>query len=143
MNAFWTVFIALGSSGGIFGLLFTIYKEVRDRRHREEKQEGEVKLDSATLENIKAQAATIYSADRREEDAARDKQIEELRVGLFAEITERRRLSAKLDEVWLYSRGAWRVALDTRPDYPPPPSLENPVIAITKPRLPQAKPDQQ
>lgn len=140
MNTFWTVFLALGGSSGVAALIYTIFKDFRDRRYTAAKHEGDIQLDDATLDKIKAEAATIYSADRRKADEDRDRQIEELRAGLFAEITERRRLSAKLDEVWLYSRGVWRVALETRPDYPPPPSLEDPVIAVTEPRLPTAQP---
>lgn len=56
--------LILGGGGlGLLSFIYTLYKDIRDRRHREETQEGEVKLSQKTMDKVAAEAASLNTAD--------------------------------------------------------------------------------
>jgi hypothetical protein len=124
VNNFWVVFLGVGGSAGIGSLGYTIYKDWRDRRYNERKQEAGIAIDDVTEKRILAEAAQINSDVAIAQQTWWKDQFEYLRTELTQEQTLRRRLTVWAKEHQTWDQRAWELAVATDPDYPPPPILE-------------------
>lgn len=125
MNALWLAFLGLGGGGGLLSFGYTIYKDVQSRRQRDQKVEGEIKLDSVTEKRITAEAAQINSDVAIAQQTWWQEQFELLRVELTTEQKARRRITkwAQLHQQW--DQKTWELAKRYDPQAPPPPPLED------------------
>lgn len=125
MNTLWAIFLGAGGSAGLLSLAYTAYKDRRDRRLVEEKQEGEIKIDSVMEKRIAAEAAQISSDVAIAQQTWWKTQFDAVRQELTQEQMMRRRLTtwAKAHQSW--DETAWMLAVQSDPDYPPPPKLED------------------
>lgn len=118
----------LGSAAFITAA-YTAFMNWRERKVRKLQQEGQVKLTDAQVKEAAAQAASINiaasRADRLESEQWFAKQIEALRKDLDTEQKSRRRLEAWANVHQLWDRRAWLLALESDPQYPAPPQLED------------------
>lgn len=125
MNNFWVVFLGVGGSAGIGSLGYTIYKDWRDRRYNERKQEAGIAIDDVTEKRITAEAAQINSDVAIAQQTWWRDQFSLLREELTAEQNLRRRLTQWAREHQTWDQRAWELALRTDPNYPAPPRLDD------------------
>jgi len=125
MNDLWGVFLGAGGAAGAGSLIYTVYKDFRDRRFREQKVEGEIQLDTVTEKRIAAEAAQINSDVAIAQQTWWKDQFTALREELVEEQKQSRKVRrwAELHQQW--DRRAWELAVESDPSYPPPPSLED------------------
>ena len=125
MNVLWTVFLGAGGGLGVASFLYTVFKDFRDRKRVERKQEGEIQLDTATEQRIAAEAAQINSDVAIAQQNWWKQQFDAVRTELVEEQKQRRRLEKWAGEHQEWDQRAWTLALQTDPEYPPPPVLEH------------------
>lgn len=131
MNATTIASLLLGGGGALTGF-YAIYTQIRDRGRSVRKQESDLRLDEATERRIITEAAKIGSDERIEAERWWSQQIDDLRADLREESTlardarrEVNRLVAWADSHQEWDRRAWRKAMETDPQFPPPPQLEH------------------
>lgn len=125
MNAMWAVFLGAGGAAGLFSFIYTVYKDFRDRRRTARKQEGEIQIDSVTEKRIAAEAAQINSDVAIAQQNWWKSQFEYLREELTVEQKSNRELRAWAREHQTWDQRAWHLAVQSDPNYPPPPKLED------------------
>lgn len=125
MNTFWAVFLAVGGGSGIGSLGYTVYKDHRDRRIEQRRQEVGVAIDEVTEKRIAAEAAQINSDVAIAQQTWWRDQFDVLREELTAEQNLRRRLTQWAREHQTWDQRAWELAVRTDPTYPAPPRLDD------------------
>ena len=136
------------SISGVLAGLFAVYTQMRDRRrsiHRQQseidKLEKTIELDETTRQRLSAEAAQIGAEQRiaterwwkEQFDAVKDELVEEQKIrrkeqaSRRAEQASMRNLSRWADEHQRWDERAWKLAVKTDPDYPPPPKLDHAV----------------
>lgn len=124
--------LVLGGGGLLsgVGIISSVVEKIRNRKREVAKQQGELnkqtadtQLTTEQMQLVKQEASRAYSSERIESEKWWSDQIERLREDLHLEQTARRELTewANLHQLW--DRRAWVLALETDPDYPPPPTL--------------------
>ena len=68
--------------GGILGSIFTLVSKIRDWRADKEKKHGEIKLDSASYDEIANRAAKINSEERIETERWWKEQFDAVKIEL-------------------------------------------------------------
>lgn len=126
MNAATIASLVLGSGGLLtgIGLIWKILIEILDRRRSINKQEGEIKLDTATERRIAAEAAQINSDVAIAQQSWWKEQFDAVRSELVVEQRIRKALERWAAEHQEWDQRAWIHALTTDPTFPPPPQLE-------------------
>lgn len=126
MNSTTIASLVLGSGGLLTGagLIWKIVVELLDRRRSVDKQEGEIKLDTATERRIAAEAAQINSDVAIAQQNWWKEQFDAVRTELVEEQRLRRALSKWASDHQEWDQRAWTLALKADPDCPPPPELE-------------------
>jgi hypothetical protein len=138
MTAITLASLLLGSGGLLTGA-WAIYTQLRDRPRAVKKQEsdlekqhGEIELTQELKQLIAAEAAKLNSDERIEAERWWSEQIESLRADLREEAElarnarrEVNRLVAWADTHQMWDRQAWRKAIESDPQFPPPPQLEH------------------
>jgi uncharacterized protein (DUF3084 family) len=125
VNTFWAVFLAVGGGSGIGSLGYTVYKDHRDRRIEQRRQEVGVAIDEVTEKRIAAEAAQINSDVAIAQQTWWRDQFDVLREELTAEQNLRRRLTQWAREHQTWDQRAWELAVRTDPTYPAPPRLDD------------------
>lgn len=127
-----TVLSLLLGSGAFLTAGFGIITQVRDRGRSVRKQEtdieqiqGSIKLDETTRQRLAAEAAQINSDERIATEKWWKEQFDAVKSELVTEQGLRRRLSKWASEHQEWDKRAWKLALETDPNYPPPPELEH------------------
>lgn len=118
------VSLILGA-GGLATAFYTLLTNVRDRKANVQQQQSDLALSKGTYDKIAADAAKINDDRRLETEKWWGDQIAALRKDLDDETNRRRRLSNWANEHQAWDRRAWRLALETDPEYPPPPQLDD------------------
>lgn len=111
-------------SAAIMGVLF--YQQRKKLGDLEIIQgEKKVELDEATRNDLIQQAA--HRDEKRDEERARwwQEQIDALRSDLVEEQVARRKLTAWAYQHQPWDARAWHKALESDPEFPPPPTLEH------------------
>ena len=131
MNTTLIVSLLLGGAA-LATSVFGVITQVRDRGRSIRKQEGDIKkiegaieLDETTRTRLAAEAAQINSDVAIAQQTWWKEQFDAVRAELTEEQRARRRLSNWASEHQTWDERAWKLAIQTDPDYPPPPKLEH------------------
>ena len=124
MNGLWAVFLGAGGAAGLFSFFYTVYKDVKNRDIEATKAEGEIKIDSVTEKRIVAEAAQINSEVAIAQQTWWKDQFDYMREELTKAQHSNRVLRTWAEKHQLWDETAWILAVQSDPDYPPPPKLE-------------------
>lgn len=127
MNASTIASLVLGSGGLLtgVGLIWKLIVELLDRNRAVDKQEGEIKLDTATERRIAAEAAQINSDVAIAQQNWWKEQFDAVRTELVVVQSRNKALEKWATEHEKWDQRAWTLALKSDPDYPSPPELEH------------------
>ena len=125
MNTFWAIFLAVGGGSGIGSLGYTVYKDHRDRRIEQRRQEAGIAIDEVTEKRIIAESSQINSDVAIAQQTWWKEQFDLVRKELTQEQAMRRRLTTWAREHQTWDQMAWELALKTDPTYPAPPKLDD------------------
>lgn len=118
--------------GALATSVFALITQIRDRGRSVRKQEGDLKklqtgieLDETTRTRLAAEAAQINSDVAIAQQTWWREQFDAVREELTLEQQRTRRLTKWANEHQEWDKGAWHLAQQADPTYPPPPVLEH------------------
>lgn len=131
MNPTLIVSLLLGAAA-LATSVFGVITQIRDRSRSVRKQEGDIKklegaieLDETTRTRLAAEAAQINSDVAIAQQNWWREQFDAVREELTLEQQRTRRLTKWANQHQEWDQGAWHLAQQMDPGYPPPPMLDH------------------